>query len=154
MTNKPVRIAAILASHNRKDLTVQSLEALFTQRSNQLDIRAFLLDDGSTDGTAEAVEARFDLATVIKADGSYFWNEGMRTAFAAALDAGADYYLWLNDDTNLDPDAVARLVSTHKAIRKNGKQLAIVVGSVKDPDTSALTYGGMIPRQQVASFSL
>ncbi|MFK7846880.1 MAG: glycosyltransferase family 2 protein [Rhodothermales bacterium] len=144
MKNKSVRIAAILASHNRKDLTMQCLSALFTQRSDQLDIRAFLLDDGSTDGTSEAVKASFPEAEVIKGDGSYFWNEGMRTAFAAALSSGADYYLWLNDDTNLAPDAVMRLVETHQKLQESNNSRSIVVGSVKDPVSSKLTYGGMI----------
>lgn len=143
MKEKSVRIAAILASHNRKELTLQCLAALFAQQSETIDIRAFLLDDGSTDGTADAVKQQFDQAVVIPGDGSYFWNEGMRTAFATALDIGADYYLWLNDDTTLQPDAVQRLVDTQQGLAQSGHPVSIVVGSVQDPETGTLTYGGM-----------
>ncbi len=144
MNQNSVRIAAVLASYNRKDLTIKCLRALFDQQTESLDIKAYLLDDGSTDGTAKAVASQFDGVTVIEGDGSYFWNEGMRTAYAMAIENGADYYLWLNDDTTLDPDAVSKLIETHQSLKAAGNPLSIVVGSVKDPESAKLTYGGMI----------
>ena len=145
MKEQPIRIAAILACYNRKKLTIASLDALYAQRtSTPVVIKTYLLDDGSTDGTGEAIESRFEHATVIRGDGSYFWNEGMRTAFAAALDAGADYYLWLNDDTTLYPDTIQRLLDTHAHLKKQGDALSIIVGSVQDPDDHSLSYGGML----------
>ena len=145
MKEKPVQIAAILACHNRKKLTIASLDALYNQNlSAPVTIKTFLLDDGSTDGTAEAVERRFENATVIRADGSLFWNEGMRTAFAAALKEGADYYLWLNDDTTLYPDTIQRLLKTHEQLTADNEERSIIVGAVQDPEDKSLSYGGMI----------
>ena len=145
MKDTPIKVAAILACHNRKTLTLACLDALYSQELTQLaDIQTYLLDDGSTDGTAEAVQSRFNNVNVIKADGSLFWNEGMRTAFQAALDAGADYYLWLNDDTTLYENALELLIKTHHTLSSNGTSDAIIIGSVQDPNTKKLTYGGMI----------
>ena len=141
---KPIRVAAILACHNRKNLTIAALDALYAQEFDMpVDISTYLLDDGSTDGTAEAVENRFERATVLRADGSLFWNEGMRTAFAAALKDGSDYYLWLNDDTTLYSNALQTLIDTHKQLTNQARPDSIIVGSVQDPDTKTLTYGGM-----------
>ena len=140
-----IRIAAILACHNRRDLTVAALDALYSQKLDlPVVISTYLLDDGSSDGTAEAVENRFDNATVIKADGSLFWNEGMRTAFAAALKDGSDYYLWLNDDTTLYPQTIQTLIETHQELENKGRGESIIVGSVQDPNDLTLTYGGML----------
>ena len=115
----------------------------FAQKTDTLSIKAYLLDDGSTDGTADAVNKLFSDVTIIQGDGSYFWNEGMRTSFSAALQDGADYYLWLNDDTTLEADALSKLIETHQSLAHAGTPLSIVIGSVKDPETSQLTYGGM-----------
>lgn len=145
MNEQPIRVAAILACHNRKDLTLAALDALYAQEfSTPVAISTYLLDDGSSDGTAEAVENRFDRAHVLRADGSLFWNEGMRTAFAAALKDGSDYYLWLNDDTTLYPSTIQTLINTHQELKAQGKEESIIVGSVQDPTDNSLTYGGML----------
>ena len=142
---QPIRVAAILACHNRKKLTLAALDALYAQKFDiPVSISTYLLDDGSSDGTAEAVETTFERATVIRADGSLFWNEGMRTAFAAALKDGSDYYLWLNDDTTLYTNALQTLLNTHSDLANKGRAESIVVGSVQDPNSKSLTYGGML----------
>ena len=145
MKDKPIRLAAILACHNRKDMTLSCLKALYAQKSSiDLDIHTYLLDDGSTDGTSEAVQYTFSDVTILSADGSMFWNEGMRTAFQAALQDGADYYLWLNDDTSLYPNAIDTLLNTHITLSTIDSPESIIIGSVQDPTSQKLTYGGMI----------
>ena len=145
MMEQPIRVAAILTCHNRKKLTLAALDALYCQEKTlPIHVSIYLVDDGSSDGTAEAVESRFEQANVIRGDGSLFWNEGMRTAFAAALKDGADYYLWLNDDTTLYQKTLETLVLTHQNLLKDGKGDSIIVGSVQDPQDMSLTYGGML----------
>lgn len=140
----PKRIAAILACHNRKELTLLSLQALYEQHCTEpVSIKAYLLDDGSTDGTTEAVKAAYPQTEILGGDGSLFWNEGMRRAFEAAMHEGADYYLWLNDDTRLFSDTVQKLIDTHASLESQGAGFSIIVGSVQDPESSKLTYGGM-----------
>ena len=97
-------IAVVMACYNRKDLTIKCLEHLHAQSvllEKQASINGFLMDDGSTDGTTEAVRERFPSVEVLQGDGSLFWNGGMHAAFAEALKGDYDYYLWLNDDTFL-----------------------------------------------------
>ena len=50
-----LRIAAIMAVHNRRDLTLACLDSLRAQRLPDGTLDVFVLDDASTDGTAAAV---------------------------------------------------------------------------------------------------
>lgn len=139
------RIVVLITCHNRKAKTIDCLEALF---QNTLpagySLEVFLVDDGSTDGTEQAVREWYPQVNVIKGDGSLYWNGGMRVAFAAAMERGFDYYLWLNDDTLLYPTALNSLIATSSELQaKHGKSV-IVVGSTQDANDGRLTYGGVI----------
>lgn len=67
----------------------------------------------------------------------------MRRAFAAALAEDHDHYLWLNDDTIMDPDALRTLLDAHRTLSAEVQRRLIVAGSTRDPDTGELTYGGV-----------
>jgi GT2 family glycosyltransferase len=141
------RIAALLTCYNRKPKTLASLAALFNQQlTNEVKIDVYLVDDGSTDGTAEAVAEFYPQVKILQGDGSLFWNGGMRLAFAQAIKSDYDYYLWLNDDTILDPNALNTLLETIQTLRIQGENRAIVAGSTRDPNTATLTYGGVVRR--------
>lgn len=139
------RIAAILTVFNRRDLTLACLRAIEAQQASaDARIEVFLTDDASTDGTAEAVAREFPDVHLLEGDGSLFWNGGMRQSFAAAQARDFDYYLWLNDDTEMDEGAIARLIATHRGLAAARPEPVIVVGTTRDPDTGTLTYGGQM----------
>ena len=141
----PPRIAAILTVFNRRDLTLACLRAIEAQKASvDARIEVFLTDDASTDGTGEAVRSEFPDVHLLEGDGSLYWNGGMRKAFAAAQAQDFDYYLWLNDDTKLDEGAVAGLLAAQQKLSGARSEPVIVVGTTRDPDTGALTYGGQI----------
>lgn len=129
---------------NRRDTTLVCLHSLEVARSAaRVEAKVFLVDDGCTDGTREAVVSRFP-ATSVLPGGDLFWNRGTHRAFAAAMVEGYDYYLWLNDDTRLHPDSLVRLLGTHRSISERLGPLLIVVGSVCDAQSGRPTYGGMV----------
>ena len=146
MKEDHVRIAALLTCHNRKEKTLACLQALEEQvlpPRCHLDI--ILVDDGSADGTGEAVRAAYAHVNVLQGNGSLFWNGGMRVAFAHALRAGYDHYLWINDDTVLYPEALSVLLNTYHILRcREGKTSLIIAGSTRDSATGAPTYGGRV----------
>ena len=138
-------IATLLTCHNRKQKTLDCLAALTTCCANTpVELAISLVDDGSTDGTAAAVSAAYPQAQIVRGDGNLFWNGGMRLAFAQALERDYDYYLWLNDDTLLYPDALSVLLQTADLVTAGGDERVTIVGSTCDPDTGAFTYGGMV----------
>jgi len=132
-----------LTCHNRREKTIACLHALFVQQLPQsMSLAVFLVDDGSSDGTGEAVRREFPSVHVLDGTGSLYWNRGMRLAFGEAMNVGFEYYLWLNDDTLLFPNAIAKLLATHEALGAGKTGRGIVVGSTCDPDSGEVTFGG------------
>lgn len=137
------QIAVLMACHNRRDSTLTCLQRLHGQTLPQgCRLALFLVDDGSTDGTGDAVRECWPGARVINGDGTLYWNQGMRRAWEQAAPGDYDAYLWLNDDTFLGDDALRTLIDTlHAQMEKVGRA-GIVVGTCRDPDSGRRTFGG------------
>jgi GT2 family glycosyltransferase len=121
-----------------------------------INLSVYLVDDGSTDGTAVAVEKAFPQVNLIKGSSNLFWNGGMRLAFTAAAKSDFDFYLWLNDDTQIYEDTISRLIAAFSSLSEQGFENSIIAGSTEDPETGELTYGGIDrgPWWQALRFSL
>ena len=150
MDNKTdqIRLAVIMACHNRRESTLSCLTVLRQQQLNDcLVVEVYLLDDGSTDGTSEAVHKQFPDVHILKGDGSLFWNRGMHKSFSAAIQEGFDFYMWLNDDSKLYPNALQVLLNTSSQLRDKGCRNAIIGSAMQDPDSGEFTYGGFRRRK-------
>jgi GT2 family glycosyltransferase len=134
---KTDRIAVLISCYNRRNITLTCLKSLYKQ-SVPFDV--YLVDDGSTDGTAEAIQNLFPDVTIIKGDGNLYWVGAMRLAFETAIAQQHKFYLWLNDDTWLDPDAFSRLMQSYSEVQSD----SILVGSTHDRRTKEPTYGGAV----------
>ncbi len=144
-----VHIAVLMTCHNRRDTTLACLDALFKQElPNALAFEVYLVDDGSKDGTGEAVIRRYPSVRVIKGSGNLYWCGGMRLAWTEAMKKNYDYYLWLNDDTVLFAHALSTLIVTAQTFRDRHNCDSIVVGSVMEPTTGLYSYGGSIQIKQ------
>ena len=137
------RIAVLITCHNRREKTLACLDALTAANSDRFDIQVFLVDDGSTDGTGDAVRARFPEVKLIQGDGNLYWNGGMRRAHAAAMVQPFDFMLWLNDDTYLFPETLTTLMATYRAVVADTGTESIVLGTTCDLSREKPTYGGL-----------
>jgi len=143
MGKSKISIGVVITCHNRKEKTLASLKKLINQDNiDKIDLNIYLVDDGSTDGTSEAVKKNFPQVNIIKGDGTLYWNGGMRVAFLKAMRNKHDYYLWLNDDTILYRNALKLLVTNSINLKQKQGNDVIVTGSIKDIDTGAINYGG------------
>jgi GT2 family glycosyltransferase len=137
-----MRLAVLMTCHNRVACTTQSVRALKDQIVPGISLDLFLVDDGSSDGTAQAVINIFPQATILTGDGNLFWCGGMRWAFEQAIKKNYDFYFWLNDDTILDQDALVRMLGAYRGASERLCDAAIIVGSTRDPETGLFSYGG------------
>lgn len=128
----------LLACHNRRSMTIRAIQdAASSASAAGLNAHFVLYDDGSTDGTADAVRDLELPVTVVSGDGTAFWAKSMSVAERRALTEATDedWVVWLNDDVQLDRDAFIRLVS-----RLSGNM--ILVGAMRDPDSGDVSYSG------------
>ena len=131
-----MKIAALITCHNRKAKTIDCLRSLFAAY-NECDV--YLVDDGCTDGTSEAVRSEFTNVHIIKGDGSLFWSRGMYTAWNEAVKGKYDYYLWLNDDIELYPNFIEELFNSYNMAGGN----CIVSGLIGNiNEKNKVLYGG------------
>lgn len=132
-------IAVLLTVHNRRDTTLNCLGNLFSNIiPSKVIIHVYMVDDGCTDGTSEAVSKVFPQVTIIKGDGSLYWNRGMWTAWNEAAKHDYDFYLWLNDDTFVKPYMIESLIKTSEKVNNE----AIIIGATQSSGSQQITYGG------------
>lgn len=128
----------IIPVHNRKITTLACLENLKTIGDLQK-YQIIVIDDGSTDGTSEAIHNLYSTVTVLKGDGNLWWTGAIRQGMEYAIAQGADYLIWLNDDCYPQAGAIAQLLYVCMT-REN----AIVGGQSFDPETLNPSYSGVI----------
>lgn len=133
-------IAILITCHNRKEKTMQCLKLLFNQKvlGHEYNIEVFLVDDGCTDGMAEAIREHFPQVNIIHGSGDLYWNRGMHLAWETSVKVkDFDYYLWLNDDTFLFENAL-------QVLFKEQFENAIVCGTTKSQVDNSSTYGAYL----------
>ena len=133
-----MRVTAVVVTYNRKDLLLECLAALARQ-TRPLD-RVVLVDNASTDGTVDAVEAsdlpdRLPLELVqLRRNGG--GSEGFHFGVREALRDADPTWLWLMDD-DCEPadDALERLLATPSA---GDPAVGALVPAVRDPEARLL----------------
>ncbi len=136
------KTAVLLTVFNRRETTLTGLRTLYDairQLGAGYAFDIYLVDDGSTDGTADSVRQDFPAVRLLKGDGQLYWCHGMLKAWQAAIHSGVvyDYFLWYNDDSELYADALVTLFGT----MADHQDRCLVTGAFCD-HTGACSYGG------------
>lgn len=132
----PPRAAIIIPVHNRREITLRCLDALMGDGIPAwADI--YVVDDGSTDGTAAAVAARLPSAIIVRGNGDWWWGGAIVAGMKAAWPHGTQLFIWLNDDCRPAPGALARLCAAATEHR------AIAGGICLLPGSKEAVYGGL-----------
>jgi GT2 family glycosyltransferase len=74
-----------------------------------------VVDNGSSDGTPQAVQAQFPAVTVIETGANLGFAAGNNVGLRYALDHGYAYALVLNNDTEITPDCLTTLIEAAEA---------------------------------------
>lgn len=98
----------VVVNWNQRQLTLDCLASLREQAYPSFHVA--LVDNGSQDGTPDAVRQAFPDVTVIVNDRNLGFAAGNNVGIQHALAAGAEYVFLLNNDTTVDPQMLGRLV--------------------------------------------
>lgn len=94
----------VTAVHNRYAITEAFVKCLLKQTVS--DITLVLVDDGSTDGTADMVKEKMPNAVILTGDGNLWWGGALHMAYKWLRDHAADddVIMFANDDTQFKND--------------------------------------------------
>lgn len=112
--NEPVRVEIIAPVHNRRDITLQCLKSINNLDRSGLDIHVIIVDDGSTDGTSEAIRKQYPDVEIVAGNGELWFTAATNRGIQAALKHSPDYVLTINDDEVFDPQLLQRMVACAK----------------------------------------
>ncbi|MBC5658734.1 glycosyltransferase family 2 protein [Anaerosacchariphilus sp. NSJ-68] len=128
------KVLGIFTCFNRKEKTVNCLKSLIAG-NEEVEFTFLAVDDGSTDGTEEALRDMRQVA-VLTGNGSLFYSGGMRLGIRKAKEQyqGYDYCLLFNDDVEFYPGVIERMAA------QCGD--GILVGATCDTEGN-LSYGGV-----------
>lgn len=101
------QVYVLLPVHNRREITLAFIECL--KKQAYPNVQLVLIDDGSIDGTAEAVTALIEDVIVLRGKGSWWWAGSLQKAHEWLQQnniAGGDVVLIMNDDTAFEADFI------------------------------------------------
>jgi GT2 family glycosyltransferase len=128
---------------NRREKTLKALSYIFdSDLPASVQLHVYVTDDGSSDGTAEALRKAFPSIRVFHGNGSLYWNGGMRSSLEEAYADRVDYVLWLNDDTFVTPSALRELLDSEVRCTARTGNATVIAGTTRDGLTGVITYGG------------
>jgi GT2 family glycosyltransferase len=127
-----VKLVAVVLNWNGGADTLRCLESLAA-------VETICVDNGSEDGSAEAVEERFPAVELIRNGANLGFAGGNNVGIRRALERGADWVWLVNNDAFVDPVAPAALAAAATA-RPDAGVLACKVYFADPPDV--LWYAG------------
>lgn len=107
------RVVIVILNWNGMQFTLDCLESL-----GGLDyptVEVMVVDNGSADKSVSAIRERFPAVTVLENGENLGFTGGNNVGLRYALAQGADYGLLLNNDTEVAPDFLRRLVNAAEA---------------------------------------
>ncbi len=111
-------VVIVILNTNRRDDTLECLSSL--ARSSYAHQKTIVLDNASTDGSVEAIQAAFPLVEILRLKSNTGYAGNNNVGIQAAIEQGADWVLVLNEDTVLDPECIAGLVAAGESDSRIG----------------------------------
>lgn len=132
----PDRLSVVVPTHDTRALTLRCVETLAAEGTPGLQI--VVVDDGSSDGTAEALAAAHPDARVVRLSPAVGFT---RAANLGMAQADGDILLLLNSDTEVAPGTFAPLLAAFA----RDPRLGAAGAALHYPDGSPQWSGGRAP---------
>ncbi|MQY64027.1 MAG: glycosyltransferase, partial [Calditrichaeota bacterium] len=107
---KEPSVTIIVLNWNGRELTLQCLRSLEQLRYGNY--ATVVVDNGSQDGSVESVRAEFPRVKVVPLPENLGYAQGNNAGLEAALKQNPDWIMFLNNDTEVDPDLLAALMKS------------------------------------------
>jgi GT2 family glycosyltransferase len=104
------KVAVIVPVHNRRDTTLNYLKQMRHIDAGGLTLDMVIVDDGSTDGTAQAIREQYPDVVILQGDGNLWWTGAVNKGVQYALTKDYDGVLIMNDDLELDKDFLLHIM--------------------------------------------
>jgi GT2 family glycosyltransferase len=111
----PANVEIVIPVHNRREITLQALRSLARIDRAGLRVHIIVVDDGSTDGTSDAIQADFPDVQIVTGDGMLHYAAGTNRGITAALSREPDFLVLCNDDSIFHEKFLQRLLATATA---------------------------------------
>lgn len=130
-----------------KQLTKQTVQQVIASKIQRQDIQIVVVDDDSSDGTPEQIEAQFPAVHLLRGDGDLWWTGAIAQAMTYISETlKTDYIIWLNDDIELADDFLAQVLQHCQT--PNAKVLT--GGIITDQQhPNWIVFGGVIAGQLI-----
>lgn len=107
------KVCIIVLTWNQRELILDCLASL--RHLDYPNYSVIVVDNGSSDQTANAIRASFPDATVIENSENLGFAEGNNVGIRCALERGVEYIMLLNDDTLVDAPMLTELIAAAEA---------------------------------------
>lgn len=106
-------VSIVVLNHNQYDLTRDCLLSLAAVSYPTFNV--ILVDNGSTDGSFERLRCEFPYVETVPLAENLGVAGGRNAGVRRALDQGADYVLFLDNDTFVNPDFLTELIAVSES---------------------------------------
>jgi GT2 family glycosyltransferase len=111
--SNPPRVAGIVLNYNGREVTLQALASLRRMTYPAFDL--VVVDNGSTDGSSEAIAAAFPDVAQVRTEQNLGPAGGCNLGIVWALERGYPYLLLLNNDIEVDPEMLSEMMKVAEA---------------------------------------
>jgi GT2 family glycosyltransferase len=159
MSDRLIHVEIVTPVYNRRETTLQCLRSLKRINQTGLKVHTIIVDDGSKDGTGEAIREQFPEVEVIRGDGTLHYTGGTNRGIEAALEKNPDYVLAINNDSIFDEQFLQRMI---KCAEESPRTVVGALLLLWDCPHKVFQigshwrtwYGGWQPRLQLTAFDV
>jgi len=112
------KVIVVIVNWNRKAHLIETLTSV--ARLTYPNLEVIVVDNHSSDGSAEAVRQRFPEVTVIENERNLGFAGGNNVGIRWGLGKAADYFFLLNNDVEIHPDALSIIMGRAESHPQEG----------------------------------